>query len=56
MADITMCTGVDCPRKNQCYRFTASKGVYQSYFLNVVYDKIKDSCDEYWPNKQIPEL
>lgn len=47
MADITKCTGTDCPQKEKCYRFTAPKSMYrQSYFTNT---PIKDGkCEMYW--------
>lgn len=46
MADITKCTGLDCPFKDHCYRYTAEKGHYQTYFANP---PIKDGkCDMYW--------
>lgn len=32
MPDITLCHGGDCPQKEQCYRFTASPSMRQSYF------------------------
>lgn len=32
MPDITMCTGVGCPRKESCYRFLAKPSDRQSYF------------------------
>lgn len=46
MPDITMCSGVDCPYKEQCYRFTAKPSEYQSYFLNPPING--DKCDHYW--------
>ena len=47
MADITMCSGKDCPAKETCYRFTAQKNNHwQSYFT---IPPIKDGkCDMYW--------
>lgn len=44
MADITMCDGRYCPLKKKCYRFTAPKGIYQSYFLETPYDKAFKKC------------
>lgn len=32
MPDITMCSGEGCPKKEQCYRFTARPDQRQSYF------------------------
>lgn len=46
MPDITMCSGIDCPFKDNCYRHTATPSDYQSYFLDP---PIKDGkCDHYW--------
>lgn len=47
MPDITMCSGENCPHKEQCYRFTAKPSEFsQSYFVEP---PIKDGkCDHYW--------
>ena len=46
MPDITMCTGIDCPFKDQCHRYTATPSEYQYYFADP---PIKDGkCDHYW--------
>ena len=46
MADITKCSGLLCPYKETCYRYTAKANEYQSYFTNP---PIKDNkCDLYW--------
>lgn len=53
MADITMCTGVDCPLKKDCYRYTAIKDeYYQSFLIEVPYDVTKQSCPYYWENNE----
>jgi hypothetical protein len=53
MPDITMCKGLDCPKKHSCWRFTANPTPYgQSYFTNPPF--INDgefSCEYYWPIK-----
>lgn len=46
MADITMCSGKNCPVANKCYRFTATPSDHQSYFLSPPYDG--KSCSMYW--------
>ena len=58
MPDITMCSGLNCPLKETCYRFKAIKKVYgQSYFFSPPQ---KDSeCEYYWKidkiaNNKIP--
>lgn len=48
MADITMCKGLDCPVKEDCYRFNAKADEYQAYFLEAPYNKEKKQCDYYW--------
>jgi hypothetical protein len=43
-----MCNGKDCPIKEKCYRFTAPKGIRQSYFLETP-GKMEDGkfvCDK----------
>ena len=51
MPDITKCHGqieeVNCPYKENCYRFTAKADKYgQSYFMEL---PLKDgNCDHYW--------
>jgi len=46
--DITMCSGKDCPLKENCYRYKAKQSDYQSYFFNPPYDKEYESCSHYW--------
>lgn len=46
MADITKCSGLNCPHKENCYRFTAPASEYQYYFVNTPLDG--DKCDMYW--------
>lgn len=49
MADITMCEGKDCPLKENCYRFKANVNeIYQSYFVEIPYNKEKQECEEFW--------
>lgn len=48
MADITMCNGNGCPKKDNCYRFKANPNLlWQSYFMETPYKD--DKCDMYWP-------
>ena len=47
MADIAMCSGKDCPHKDNCYRHTAQEGMLQTYFLNPPIDE-DGKCDYYW--------
>lgn len=49
MADITKCEGGNCPIKENCYRYTAPEGMYQSYFVEIPYNG--KECNLYWgPN------
>ena len=46
MTDITKCTGEGCALKETCYRFTATTGMYQSFFFGVPIKNGK--CEYYW--------
>lgn len=46
MADITKCSGIGCPHKENCYRFTAPASEYQSFFMTPPIEDGK--CDMYW--------
>lgn len=47
MADITMCRGEGCTRREQCYRYTAPINRYgQSVFINTP----KEPCSHFWDN------
>lgn len=49
MADITMCEGVDCPKKDNCYRHKAIANPYrQSYFIVIPFDKETKECEYFW--------
>jgi len=53
MADITMCAGLNCPKKKKCYRYTAPINPYrQAYFGNLPYDFENNTCEHYWDNKE----
>lgn len=52
MPDITMCKDNDCPKKEECHRFTAiSDKIGQPYFLQT--PRKGKHCVYYWPNNQI---
>lgn len=52
MADITMCSGKNCPLKEECYRYTAKPNEHrQSYFMNPPFDKEKQECQHLWKKK-----
>jgi hypothetical protein len=46
MTDITKCTGEGCALKETFYRFTATTGMYQSFFFEVPIRNGK--CEYYW--------
>ena len=50
MADISKCLGTDCPKKENCYRFTAPNSYLQSYFSKPPI-KENGECEYYWPLK-----
>jgi hypothetical protein len=52
MPDITMCSGIECPLKETCYRYLAKPSFYQSYFFTAPYDKEYESCGHYWEDKK----
>ena len=49
MADITMCRGIDCDKKDLCYRHTARMDEYQSV---SDFDKAQKNgdCEYFWTN------
>lgn len=50
MPDIIMCTNIECPLKNDCYRFNAiPNGFRQSYdqFEPILNDELKVECEHY---------
>lgn len=52
MSDITMCEGGSCPLKESCYRFRAPVNEhYQSWYTEIPYDIIDESCNQYWPGR-----
>ena len=50
MADVSCCTGTECPKKNVCYRHTApTNDFWQSYFVEAPLDKDTKVCAYFWP-------
>lgn len=45
MPDISMCYGLNCKRREYCYRFTATPSHFQSYFAAP-----PDPCEYFWSN------
>lgn len=52
MTDITKCMGLDCPKKETCYRYTAKANEFwQSYLAGPpIWDKTLNACEHYWKN------
>jgi len=50
MSDITKCSGFNCPLKDNCKRYKAIDGMWQSYFTEVPYKDGK--CEMFWGENQ----
>lgn len=52
MSDISKCENLECPLKENCYRYTAPVGYWQSYadFKFEVLPDGKVTCDSFWDN------
>ena len=53
-----MCKGsygvFTCPKKDTCYRYTASPNSHwQSYFMSVPYDEKNETCEHYWSDEKV---
>lgn len=55
MADISLCKGTDCPRKEQCLRFTQPPlPKYQAYLIMCVsVPNPAKECRFFWDNSEI---
>lgn len=52
MADISKCSGENCLKKLQCYRYIAPDGYYQSYFKTSPKKQFpKKECQHFWDIK-----
>lgn len=53
MTDIAKCSGnmIDstfkCPKRKECYRYTALDGMWQLY-MATLYNKETDKCEYFW--------
>lgn len=54
MADITMCNGEKCDKKEQCYRYTAPPSEYWQSMFSCS-PMIKGSCEYFWKNDDKPK-
>ena len=53
MPDISMCPGLHCQKKEECYRFTATPSTYlQAYMLPLATNGREGGCEHFWPNKE----
>jgi hypothetical protein len=48
MADIDMCHGIYCDKRNTCYRYMANANPWRQSFFAGPVDK-DGKCSEYWP-------
>lgn len=49
MPDISKCSGLFCPLKETCWRYTSEPSEYrQAYFMTPPYNKETKECDYYW--------
>jgi len=44
MPDLVMCSGSECPIKNNCYRHRAVSNLAQPYFLYVPFNAETQTC------------
>lgn len=59
MADISMCGGemkvgdktVICPKRDNCYRYTADADEHWQCWIGMEYDFVKEYCENFWDNK-----
>jgi hypothetical protein len=50
MPDIAMCKNKACPKRETCYRFTATPSYRQSYVLGLAPGS-DGVCRMYWPSE-----
>tara|TARA_R110000737_G_C14624761_1_gene494607 strand:- start:34167 stop:34343 length:177 start_codon:yes stop_codon:yes gene_type:complete len=51
MPDISMCANQFCPRKEDCYRFTATPSPHRQSYAVFKPDADGD-CEHYWDNEK----
>jgi hypothetical protein len=57
MDDITMCEGLHCPKRKECYRYTALvNSLYQSYAGFYENMAINGVCADFWNNENRIEV
>lgn len=50
--DITKCTGIDCPYKENCYRYTVPPDRLQSYSDFAALLKDEEKCEHFIDNRK----
>lgn len=54
VADITMCKGEGCKKKDKCLRHTAKANEYrQSYFVILPINKKNNKCEYFWKKESV---
>lgn len=53
MADISMCHGTNCPKRDECWRHVAPRSKHwQSFFVTPPIKSAEPfECAKYWPTK-----
>ena len=51
MPDISMCKNKDCPKRKDCYRFTAKPDEFAQSYGNFKWKK-GEGCDYFWDIKK----
>jgi len=55
MADISKCKNLQCPLKENCYRYTVPANEFWQTYADFQYTKKEDGtvvCDYFWDNEQ----
>lgn len=51
MPDISMCPGGNCPRKDSCYRYTATPSEWMQCYFAEPPVEVDGVCQYYWPTR-----
>lgn len=50
MPDIAMCANQNCPKRNECYRYTATPSPTRQSYASFQPTLGSDRCEYFWPN------
>lgn len=50
MPDISMCANQNCPKRNECYRYTATPNPLRQSYGDFLPKPGDDQCEYFWPN------